>query len=103
MLKTRDRIISAQDLARQVQVALANAQQEPLVVLDSSEPAAYLISVELFDRILAYFDAANDEELLAALSVAEAQFAQGKYKTLEEAEAILAAAWHQSEAESTEQ
>jgi hypothetical protein len=44
-------------------------------------------------RVLACLAATNDEELMAALTVAEAQFAQGHYKTLAEAEAVLAAAW----------
>jgi hypothetical protein len=48
-------------------------------------------------RVLAYLAATNDEELIAALTVAEAQFAQGQYKTLEEAEAILAAAWRKDQ------
>jgi hypothetical protein len=48
-------------------------------------------------RVLACLAATNDEELMAALTVAEAQFAQGQYKTLEEAEAILAAAWRKDQ------
>jgi hypothetical protein len=48
-------------------------------------------------RVLAYVAATNDEELMAALTVAEAQFAQGHYKTLAEAEAILAAAWRKDQ------
>jgi hypothetical protein len=48
-------------------------------------------------RVLAYVAATNDEELMAALTVAEAQFAQGQYKTLAEAEAILAAAWQKDQ------
>jgi hypothetical protein len=48
-------------------------------------------------RVLAYVAATNDEELMAALTVAEAQFAQGHYKTLTEAEAILATGWRKDQ------
>ena len=51
MLKTKERIITAQDLAEATTQAIANAQQEPLVVMENGRPAAYLISVDMFDTV----------------------------------------------------
>jgi PHD/YefM family antitoxin component YafN of YafNO toxin-antitoxin module len=51
MLSAHERIIAAQDRAEEVHTALKNAQQEPLVVTEDGRPAAYLISVELFDHL----------------------------------------------------
>jgi prevent-host-death family protein len=97
MLTTRERIITAQELARQVEVALSNAQQEPLIVTESGQPIAYLISVDLFDKLLAHLEAVDAAELKAAVAIGEEQFAQGNYKSIEEAEAILEAAWKELE------
>jgi len=97
MLTTRERIITAQELARQVNVALANAQQEPLVVTESGVPAAYLISVDLFDKLIERLTNLSDAELKTAIALGEEQFAQGAYKTLDQAEAILEAAWREIE------
>ena len=38
MLKTKERIITAQDLAEATTQAIANAQQEPLVVTETAVP-----------------------------------------------------------------
>lgn len=100
MLTTRERIITAQELAGKVETALSNAQQEPLIVTESGRPAAYLISVELFDKLLAHIDAADIADLKTAVAIGEEQFAQGKYKTIEEAEAILETAWNELETSS---
>ena len=93
MLTTYERIITVQDLAQKAHTALTNAQQEPLVVTENGRPAAYLISVELFDRLMAHLEIRNDEELKTAIALGEEQFAQGQYKTLDEAVAIVEAAW----------
>lgn len=95
MLTTRERIITSQELARQVHIALANAQREPLVVTEKGTPTAYLISVDLFDRLLARLASLDDEEMQTAVALGEEQFAQGAYKTLEEAEMILETAWRE--------
>ena len=93
MLTTHERIITSQKLAEQVHKSLVNAQQEPLIVTEEGTPTAYLISVDLFDKLLAHLNTLRDEELRSAIATSEQQFAQGAYKTLEEAEAILATAW----------
>ncbi len=97
MLTTRERIITAQKLARQVHVALANAQQEPLVVTESGAPVAYLIGVDLFDKLIERLTNLSDAELKTAVALGEEQLAKGAYKTLDEAEAILEAAWREIE------
>jgi prevent-host-death family protein len=86
MLKTHERIIPAQDLARQVEAALANAQQEPLIITEHGRPAAYLISIDLFDRLMAELEALDHTELVANIAAGEKQFDEGAYKTLEEVE-----------------
>ncbi|MCI0397833.1 MAG: type II toxin-antitoxin system prevent-host-death family antitoxin [Chloroflexi bacterium] len=93
MLKTNERIITAEDLADQVHTAITNAQQEPLVVTEDGRPAAYLISVELFDTMLAQLETLEAAELVANLAAGEEQFARGAYKTLAEARTIAEAAW----------
>jgi prevent-host-death family protein len=65
--------------------AVHNAQQEPLVVTENGRPSAYLISVELFDRLVAQLEVIEDAELQAYLAVGERQFTQGAYKTLTQA------------------
>jgi PHD/YefM family antitoxin component YafN of YafNO toxin-antitoxin module len=45
-LKTKERIITAQDLAEATTQAIANAQQEPLVMTEKGRPAAYLINAK---------------------------------------------------------
>jgi prevent-host-death family protein len=75
MLTTRERIITSQELARQVHIALANAQQEPLVVTEKGMPTAYLISVDLFDRLLAQLSSLDNAEMKTAVALGEEQFA----------------------------
>jgi prevent-host-death family protein len=99
MLKTHERIIPAQDLAQQVEVALANAQQEPLIITEHGRPAAYLISIELFDKLMAELDALDHAELVTNIAAGEKQFDEGAYKTLEEAEAIIEAFWNRPESD----
>ncbi|MCZ7667831.1 MAG: type II toxin-antitoxin system Phd/YefM family antitoxin [Chloroflexi bacterium] len=93
MLKTRERIITAQELAESTQKAISNAQSEPLVVTENGRPAAYLISVDLFDAIIDQLSNLNDTELRANIDAGEQQFAQGAYKTLVEAANLAEQAW----------
>jgi PHD/YefM family antitoxin component YafN of YafNO toxin-antitoxin module len=97
MLKTHERIITAQDLAQGVSTALTNARRQPLVITDGGRPAAYLLSVELFDDLMMQLAAWEESEMVDAISVAEDQFAAGAYKTLEQARAIAEAAWKAQE------
>jgi prevent-host-death family protein len=97
MLKTHERIITAQDLAQEVHTALTNARQEPLVITDAGRPAAYLLSVELFDDLMRQLATWEETELATAIAVAEEQFTKGAYKTLEEARVIAEAAWKEQE------
>jgi prevent-host-death family protein len=99
MLKTHERIVAAQDLAKQVETVLANAQQEPVIITEHGRPAAYLISVELFDRLMAELEAIDSSELATNITAADKQFNEGAFKMLEEAEAIVEAFWNQSEAD----
>ena len=89
MLKTKERIITVEDLADATTQAIANAQQEPLVVTENGRPAAYLISVDMFDALLAHLEIIEKSELLAGIDQGEEQFKQGAFKTLDEARAIL--------------
>ena len=93
MLPTRERIITAEDLAKGTDKALSNAQSEPLVVTENGRPTAYLISVELFDALVAQLAALDDAELRAAIDMGEKQFEQGAYKTLAEATALAEKNW----------
>jgi prevent-host-death family protein len=97
MLKTKERIITAQDLAEATAQALANAQQEPLVVTENGRPAAYLISIDMFDALLARLETVEQSELLAGIAQGEEQFKKGAFKTLDEARAIAEAAWQAAE------
>jgi len=97
MLKTRERIITTQDLAQDVDSAISNAQREPLVVTESGRPAAYLISIELFDSLVAQLEALEEAELTTSIAAGEKQFAQGAYKTVAEARIIAEAAWQDQE------
>lgn len=80
MLTTKEQIITAYDLSQQVSTALSNAQQEPLIVIENGHPSAYLISVELFDGLIARLEMLEQEELKTALTLAENQFTQGRTK-----------------------
>ncbi|NHZ71649.1 MAG: type II toxin-antitoxin system prevent-host-death family antitoxin [Aquificales bacterium] len=93
MLKTRERIITTQDLAEGTQKAISNAQSEPLVVTENGRPAAYLISVDLFDAIIAQLSSMDDAELRTNIEAGEQQFTQGAYKTLAEAADLAEQAW----------
>ena len=93
MLKTKERIITVQDLAEATTQAIANAQQEPLVVTENGRPAAYLISVDMFDALLAHLETIEKSELLTGIAQSEEQFQEGSFKTLDEARAIVEAMW----------
>lgn len=95
MLKTRDKIITAQDLAQDITRAMHHAQQEPLIVTEAGRPAAYLISIELFDALLAQLETWEQAELTEAIERGEAQFAAGQFHTLAEATTLLEAKWQQ--------
>ena len=99
MLKTRERIITTQELAQVVARAISNAQREPVVVLERGRPAAYLISVELFDALVAQLEVLEEAELVTSIAVGEEQFAQGAYKTAAEARVIAAGVWHDQESD----
>ncbi len=97
MLTTYERIITVEELAARAKKAVDNAQQEPLVVTENGRPSAYLISVELFDRLVAQLEAIEDAELKAYLAMGEQQFAQGAYKTLAQAAELAELAWQAQE------
>lgn len=99
MLKTRERIITVQDLAQSVARAISNAQREPVVVLESGRPAAYLISVELFDALVAQLEALEVGDLVTSIAVGEQQFAQGAYSTAAEARVAAEAVWQDRESD----
>jgi prevent-host-death family protein len=85
MLKTTEKIITVEDLAQEVHQAVSNAQREPLIVTENGRPTAYLISIELFDSLVAQIEAVENTELINGIAVGEEQFARGDYKTVEEA------------------
>jgi len=85
MLKTNRHIITLQDLADVTAQIIANARQEPLIFTENGRPAAYLISVDMFDALLAHLETLEKSELLEG---------SGAFKTLDEARAIVEAAWY---------
>lgn len=93
MLKTKERIFTSQDLAGATKQAIANARQEPLVVTENGRPAAYLISVDMFDALLSHVETLETSELLEGIARGEKQFQQGKFKTLDEARITAESAW----------
>ena len=97
MLTTKERIITAEDLSDSTTQAIANAQREPLIVTENGRPAAYIISVDMFDALIAHLDTLEKSELLAGIARGESQFEQGAFKTLDEARAIAEAAWQTAE------
>lgn len=99
MLKTREKIITIEDLAQEVHQAVSNAQREPLIVTDNGRPKAYLISIELFDNLLAQLEANEHAEMIEGIKIAEEQFNRGEYKSLEEAQIILEKVWRKSAVE----
>ena len=96
MLKTKERIITVEELTGQPHQALTNAKQEPLVILEDGRPTAYLISVDLFDSLMAQLEMQERDEVSAGIAQGEAQFAEGAYKTLDEARSIAEEAWKYS-------
>ena len=97
MLKTSEKIITVEDLAQEVRQAVSNAQREPLIVTENGHPTAYLISIELFDNLLAQIETLENAEIMNGISSGEEQYARGAYKTLEEAKSILREAWQNTE------
>ncbi|MCP5100758.1 MAG: type II toxin-antitoxin system Phd/YefM family antitoxin [Chloroflexi bacterium] len=93
MLKTHERIITAQDLAQSTPKAIANAQKEPLVVTENGRPAVYMISIDLFDALVEQLEAIEHIELKKAIAIGAEQFDNGTFKTLEEATALAEEAW----------
>lgn len=71
-----------EDLAEEAGQAIINAQSEPLIVTENGRPKVYLISVDLFDSLVAQLELIEDAELRAYVAASERQFAQGAYKTL---------------------
>lgn len=96
MLKTKERIITIEELVGKPHQALTNAKQEPLVVIDNGRPTAYLISVELFDDLMSQLEIQELADVTAGIAQGEQQFAQGAYKTLNEARKIADLAWQSS-------
>ena len=93
MLKTKERIMTSQDLVEATAQAIVNAQPEPLVVTKDGRPAAYLISVDMFDALLAHLDTIEKSKLLAGIAQGKEQFNKGAFKTLDEARATVGAVW----------
>ncbi len=93
MLKTTERIITTEMLGRETATAVQNAQQEPLVITEAGQPAAYFISVALYDSLMAHLQQLEQSELLAGIEIGEQQFSQGQFKTLEEAAQLAEARW----------
>jgi hypothetical protein len=56
-------------------------------------PAIDLDRLNLLGQLFTHLEAVDEAELKTAVAVGEEQFAQGDYKTIEEAEATLEAAW----------
>lgn len=67
------------------------------VQMGHMNPIIDLDRLNLLGQLLAHLEAVDQAELKTAVAISEAQFAQGDYKTIEEAEAALEAAWKELE------
>ncbi|MEW5987060.1 MAG: type II toxin-antitoxin system prevent-host-death family antitoxin [Chloroflexota bacterium] len=97
MLKTTERIITLADLQQDTDAALRNAQKQPLIITAGGRPAAYLLSVEMFDVLVEYLLETNQQDLARNVAEAEKQFDRGDYVNLADAIAIAEAAWQTQE------
>ena len=84
MLKTTERIITVSDLHENLDIALHNAKQEPLLVTANGRPSIYMFSVEMFDSMMERIQAIEQSELVAGISTGEWQFEHGQFLTLNE-------------------
>jgi PHD/YefM family antitoxin component YafN of YafNO toxin-antitoxin module len=64
-----------------------------VIVTENGRPAAYLISVELFDSLITQLEVLEEEKVIAGIAAGEEQFTRGEFKTLAEARAIAGKAW----------
>ena len=98
-MKTTDWIVTTSDLQANPGVVLKNAQQRPLIVTEGGRPAAYVLSVELFDHLLDHLLELERTQLVTNLAEGERQFATNQFVTLQEAVAAAEANWQAQEDE----
>jgi prevent-host-death family protein len=96
-MKTTDWIVTASDLQANPGVVLKNAKQRPLIVTEGGRPSAYVVSVELFDRLLDYLLELERSQLVTNLAEGERQFAASQFVTLQEAVAAAEEKWQAQE------
>ena len=97
MLKTAERIITMSDLQQTPDMIVQNAQQQPLVIIAEGRPAAYMLSVEMFDTLMERLLELEREELVSNIAEGEKQFDNGDYLTLKEAVAEAEIGWQAQE------
>ena len=98
MLKTTERVITVSDLHANLDTALYNAKQEPLLVTANGRPSVYLFSVEMFDSLMERVQMLEESELIAGINLGERQFERGQFVTLQAAAERAEAKWMQTEA-----
>jgi prevent-host-death family protein len=97
MLKTTDWIIPTTELQSNLTTVLENAQQRPLVVTNEGKPAAYVVSVEFFDRLVARLLEYEQAALQSNIATGEEHFATGNFLTLTEALRLAEDRWQAQE------
>jgi len=97
MLKTTERVITVSDLHEDLDTALHNAKQEPLLVTANGRPSIYMFSVDMFDSLMERVQFIEQSELIAGINLGEEQFKNGEFVTLQEASARAEEKWAQAE------
>jgi prevent-host-death family protein len=98
MLKTTEWIVTTSDLQENPGAVLKNARQRPLIITEEGRPAAYVVSVELFDLLFERLLEAEQLELSKGIEEGEQQFAAGDFVTLADAMRAAEAKWGSVEA-----
>lgn len=98
MLKTKERVITINDLQQDTEAVLRNAQLEPLLVTAEGRPSLYVFSVEMFDALIERLQQLEHNEFVANITEGENQFERGQFRTLQEAAERAEKKWQLSEA-----
>ena len=93
MLKTNERIIDGGALKESVDKVLENSQRQPIVILNNGKPKSIILGVEQFDSMLQEINQLERKLLELSIKIADAQFGKGRFKSLDEAKAILENEW----------
>ena len=99
MLKTTDWIVTIEDVAQNITTVLKNAKKQPLIVTEDGRPSAYVLSVEIFDRMFGQLIQQEESQFSANVTEGERQFSKGEFVTLKAALAAAETKWQAQEAQ----